>query len=205
MSWGSGNFKYRGCVSCLSVGGSWASFVLALSVFLCGGFLCLSCWFSAFCVCFFFVFSCFVLFFFVSLLCSLVWCRGCSLVFFGFCCGGCCRLFVSPLLLCGFRARHPCGAWLASVGSGGCRVSCLRFCSRRARVVRLVGRLVGRFVGGWLLGCFCVVGWRCRSWRPAFFVFVIFFNICRWRLWHPPSASGIFAALDGGKKEVEMT
>ena len=110
----------------------------------------------------------FVSLFFVALLCSLVWCRGCSLVFFGFCRGGCCRLSVSPLLLCGFRARHPCGAWLASVGSGGCGVSCLRWCLGWSGVVFLVGGLVGGFLGRWFLGRVGVVGWGRCAWRSAF-------------------------------------
>lgn len=146
-----------------------------------------------------------VSFFFVALLCSLVWCCGRSFVLFGFCRGcfrwpACLAFFVR--WVCGLRLR----GWRVSVfGPRGCRVSCLRRCSRWARVVRLVGRVVGRFVGGWLLGCLGVVGWRCRSWRPAFSLFLVFFNICRARLWHPLLRGAFFAALDGGIMAVEMT
>lgn len=103
-------------------------------------------------------------------------CRGCSFVLFGFCRGGCCWVLVSPLSLCGFRARHPRGAWLRSIGSGGGSVSGVRWCLGRSGLVFLVGGLVGGFACGFQLGRVGRLGRDPRPWRSALFVFLIFFN-----------------------------
>ena len=130
-----------------------------------------------------------VSFFFVALSCSLVWCRGCSLVFFGFC-RGCFRwpacLAFAVRWVCGLRLR----GWRVSFfGPRGCGVSGVRWCLGRSGVVLLVGRLVGRFLGRWVLGCVGALG-RCGCARrsafallaasrfgipPAVFLFVSFF------------------------------
>lgn len=199
-----GNFKYRGCAGWLVRGRSWASFVLALSVFSCGGFLFLSCWFSAFCVCFFFVFFCFVLFFFVAL--SHVWCwfprflpvslRGCGGSVFRLV--GCVRLVRFLRVPCprvgrdlprGSRCRGLPSVCLLAVWAPGVLLVCGVVGGLR---LRGIPRGVGRFG-------------RCsRFGRSAFFVLLVFFNICRARLWHPPRHRGKFAALDGGFLAVEM-
>lgn len=129
---------------------------------------------------FFFVFSCLVFSFFLSL--SLVFSSfcGCFPFLFGFCRGGCLRLLVSPLLVRGFRGRHPRGAWLLSFVPGGGCVPCLRWCLGRSGLVRLVGGLVGGFLGRWVLGCVGVVWWCSRSWRSALSFFLIFFKVCGW-------------------------
>lgn len=137
--------------------------------------------------------------FFVALLCSLVWCCGRSFVLFGFCRGGCCRLLGLAFFVRGLCARHPRGSWLASVGSGRCRVSCLCRCLGRSRSLRLVGWLVGCCPGGWLLGCVGAAWWCCRAWRPAFFVFLVFFNICRRGRSVAASGAQEKAFLNGGK------
>ena len=143
--------------------------------------------------------ACLAPWFFVSLSRSLVRCCGRSPFLFGFCRGGCCRVLVSPLLVCGFRARHPRGRRLGSVGSCGRGVSRLRGRAGRARALLVVGRLVGGFFDRWLLGCVRAVG-RCRrAWRPALFVLLIFFNICRVCGWFRPFGGGASTALDGGK------
>lgn len=137
--------------------------------------------------------------FFVSLSRSLVRCCGFSPFLIGFCRGGCCRLLALALFVRLVRGRHPCGAWLASFGSGGRGVSRLRGRAGRARAVFVVGCLVGRFVGGWVLGCVRAVGRGRRAWRPALLVLLIFFNICRVCGCSRPFGGGASTASDGGK------
>lgn len=186
LSGRAGNFKYRGCAGRLVRGRSWASFVLALSVFSCGGFLFLSCWFSAFCVCFFFVFSCFVLFFFVAL--SHVWCwfprflpvslRGCGGSVFRLV--GCVRLVRAGGVACP-RVR---GAF--PLGSGRCCLPSVRFLALWSPWVFVVGGLVG---GCCLRGIPRGVGrfGRCsRFGRSAFFVFLVFLTFAAGAFGIPP-------------------
>lgn len=185
------------------LGGAFGVRGLSLSV---GGLrLCLSCWFSACCVCFFSLFSCFVLFFFVAL--SHVWCWFPRFlpVPLGGCRGSVFRLVGCVQLVRLLRVSGARRSWASPFGArGGCLPS-VRFLALRSSGLLLVGGLgccvcVRRLAGG--------VGrlrWGLSRWCAAFAFFLVFFNICRWRLWHPPLASGIFAASDGGKMAVEMT
>lgn len=91
------------------------------------------------------------------------------------------------------------------LGSGRRGLPSVRFLALRSSWLLLVRGVVG---GLRLRGIARGVGrlGRCsRAWRPAFAVFLVFFNICRARLWHPHLASGIFAALNGEILAVEMT
>ena len=165
----------------------------------------LSCWFSAFCVCFFFVFSCFVLFFFVAL--SHVWCWFPRFlpVSLGGCRGSCVRVVARFRLVRagGFACPRVRGAFPL----GSCRrcLPSVRFLALRASWVFVVRGLVCGLRLRGLAGGVGRLGRCSRAWRPALFVLLVFFNTCRWRLWLPPSASGIFAALNGGIVAVKMT
>lgn len=172
-----GAFGVRGFSS--SVGGLW---------------LCLSCWFSACCVCFFSLFSCFVLLFFVVL--SHVWCWFPRFlpVPLGGCRGSVFRLVGCLRLVRFLRVPCPRVAWAAPVGARRGGLPSVRFLALRSSWLLLVGGLgccvcLRRVAGG--VGR---LGWCVSRWRSVVALFLVFFNICRWRLWHPPLASGIFAA-----------
>lgn len=164
----------------------------------------LSCWFSAFCVCFFSLFSCFVLFFFVALAHVWSWFPRFLPVSFRVVGGSVFRL-VGCFRLVRFL-RVPCSrvAWAAPVGARRGGLSPFRFLAVWAARVLLVGGLGCRLCLRRVAGCVGRLGGCCPRWRPAFAVFLVFFNICRWRLWHHPPASGIFAALNGGIIAAEM-
>lgn len=205
MSWGSINFKYRGCAGRVLSGLAFSLFLL----FFCRFALLLFCgWSGFFCGwggCFRGWVVSGVLVFFVSLS------RG-RLFLFGFC----------PVPL--GRVRGLCVRVVPRVRlvrAGG--VACPRVGRHLPRGSRCRGlppvRLLAVWAPGVLLVCGVVCGsrLRCLSWgvgrfgrcsrfrRSAFLVFLVFFNICRARLWHPPRHRGKFAALDGGKMVVEMT
>lgn len=203
MSWGSGNFKHRGCSFCLCFGWllssfwlcfpflglllflAWGGFFLAWGGFLGGwGVLCVS-------------------FFFVALF------RG-RFVLFGSCpvplgvVRGSCVRVVSRLRLVrvgGFVC--PRVAWALSVGAcGGC-VPALCLLALRAARVFVVGRLVCGRCLRCLFGRLGRLGWCSRGWRSALSVFLVFFNICRACLWHPPRAFGFFGRLGWRKIKFE--
>lgn len=200
-----GNFKYRGCAGRVLSGLAFSLFWL----FFCRFALLLFCgWGGFFCGwggCFRGWVVSGVLGFFVSLF------RG-RLFLFGFCPvplgrvrGSCVR--VVPRVRMVRAGGAPCarGAWGVARLPRGCRVSAVRLLAVWAPGVLLVCGVVGG-------SCLRSLAWgvgrfgRCsRFGRSAFFVLLVFFNICRARLWHPPRHRGKFAALDGGKIAVEMT
>lgn len=164
----------------------------------------LSCWFSACCVCFFSLFSCFVLFFFVALSCVWCWCPRFLPVSFRVVGGSVFRL-VGCVRLVRFL-RVPCSrvAWAAPVGARRGGLPPFRFLAVWAARVLLVGGLGCRLCLRRVAGGVGRFRWGRSWWRSAFAVFLVFFNICLWRLWLHPSASGIFAALNSGIIAVEM-
>lgn len=182
----------------LSVGGSWASFVLSFRGFVvllfCGWGVFFRGWggfFRGWAVLG-------VPWFFVSLSRGwflLLWSLPVPL---GCCRGSCVRVVARFRLVRAGGAACPRVAWLVPLGSGRGGLSALRFLALRSSWLLLVGGVVG----GLRLRCLSRgVGWlgRCPgAWRPAFAFFLVFFNICRARLWHPPCACGFFAALNGG-------
>lgn len=200
-----GNFKYRGCAGRVLSGLAFSLFWL----FFCRFALLLFCgWGGFFCGwggCFRGWVVSGVLGFFVSLS------RG-RLFLFGFCpvplgCvrGSCVRVVPRVRLVRAGGAPCARGAWGLSLLPRGCRVSAVRLLAVWAPGVFLVCWVVG---GLRLRGIPRGVGrlGRCsRFGRSAFFVLLVFFNICRTRLWHPPRHRGKFAALDGGKLKIKTT
>lgn len=140
-----------------------------------------------------------VLFFFVSLSRSLVWC--CAFLCFPFGRRGCPRFWlVSRVrvvrLLCSARAGL---LFPFSFGAGRRGMPSLRFLALRPSRLLLVGGLVSRGCLRCFARCVGRLGWCARLRRPAFFVFLIFFNICRVCGRCRPFGGGASAASDGGK------
>lgn len=200
-----GNFKYRGCAGRVLSGWAFSLFRLSFCCFalllFCGwgGFFCG--WGGLFCG---WVVSG-VLGFFVSLF------RG-RLFLFGFCPvplgrvrGSCVRVVPRVRLVRAGGVACPSVGRHLPRGSRRRGLPSVRLLALRPPGVFVVCGVVG---GSRLRGISRGVGrfGRCsRFGRSAFFVLLVFFNICRARLWHPPEHRGKFAALDGGKLEVKTT
>jgi hypothetical protein len=88
------------------------------------------------------------------------------------------RLLCRVLLVRSLRPACAARALLSLLGAGRRGVSALRLVAVWSPWVFVVGRLGGCVLvrlAGWRVG---VVGRGRRPWRPAFFVFLIFFNSC---------------------------
>ena len=109
--------------------------------------------------------------------------RGCFSVSLGLFRGVGFRLLCRVLLVRSLRPACAARALLSLLGAGGRRVSPVRFVVVRSAWLFLVGRLVGGLLVRFAGRCVGAVGRGRCPWRSAFFVFLIFFNVCLcWRL-----------------------
>ena len=112
--------------------------------------------------------------------------------------GSCVRVVARFRLVRACRVACPRGAWGVARLPRGCRVPAVRLLAVWPPWLFLVRGVVCGLRLRCIPGGVGRLG-RCpRSCRPAFVVFLVFFNICRARLWHPLFRGAFFAALNGG-------
>ena len=154
--------------------------VVALSDFQKEGVFCLRLGWGVFLLFFFAFFLRGVVFFLIFVAGFQVLCCGCFPLFLGFCRCRLGRLRLPAVSVRGVRGLLPRWWGIPPFVARGCGLPRLRWCLGRPRPLFLVCRLVGCFAGRVFVGCGGSVWRRCCSWRPAVFVFLIFFNFCSW-------------------------